>query len=82
MGIGLAALGVGGALAQTSVDGLDLESIDKRAKASAADLSQFVDQVLGAQEQAAETGLSRDIRRRTVEEKAEERRRLAKEVPF
>lgn len=49
MGIGLAALGVGAALAQTSVDGLDLEAIDKRAKAGAADLSQFVDQVLGAQ---------------------------------
>lgn len=52
MGIGLAALGVGAALAQTSMDGLDLEAIDKRAKAGAADLSQFVDQVLARQTKA------------------------------
>lgn len=52
MGLALAALGVGAALAQTSVDELDLEAIDKRAHASAADLSQFVDQVLARQTKA------------------------------
>lgn len=52
IGIGLAAISVGAAIAQTSVDGLDLEAIDKRAHAGAADLSQFVAQVLHAQVKA------------------------------
>lgn len=51
-GLAIAALSVGAALAQTTVDGLDLEAIDKRAKAGAADLSQFVDQVLHTQGKA------------------------------
>lgn len=52
IGIGIAGLSVGAALAQTSVDGLDLEAIDKRAKASAADITQFVQGVLGRQAKA------------------------------
>lgn len=52
IGISLATLSVGAALAQTSVDGLDLEAIDKRAKAGAADLSQFVARVLDHQAKA------------------------------
>ena len=51
-GLAIAALSIGAALAQTTVDGLDLEAIDKRARAGAADLSQFVDQVLHAQDKA------------------------------
>lgn len=51
-GIALTALSVGAALAQTSVDGLDLEAIDKRAKAGAADITQFVQGVLGRQTKA------------------------------
>lgn len=54
LGIGIAVLGVGAALAQTSVEGLDLEAIDKRAKAGAADLSQFVAGVLERQTKANE----------------------------
>jgi conjugal transfer pilus assembly protein TrbC len=61
LGIAVAALGVGAALGQTSVDGLDLEAIDKRAKAGAADLSQFVSEVLHAQ------GKANDEQRATVE---------------
>lgn len=61
LGIGIAALGVGAAIAQTSVDGLDLEAIDKRAKAGAADLSQFVAGVLERQTKA------NDDQRATVE---------------
>ena len=52
IGIALAALSVGAALAQTSVDGLNLEAIDKRAHAGAVDLSQFVTQVLDRQTKA------------------------------
>jgi conjugal transfer pilus assembly protein TrbC len=52
IGIGIAGLGVGAALAQTSVDGLDLEAIDKRAKAGAADITQFVQDVLDRQAKA------------------------------
>ena len=50
--IAIAGISVGAAIAQTSVDGLDLEAIDKRAHAGAADLSQFVTQVLHAQAKA------------------------------
>ena len=44
--------GVGTVLAQTQVDGLDLEAINKAAQAHARDLSQFVEEVLGHQAKA------------------------------
>lgn len=53
-GLVIASLSVGAALAQTSVDGLNLEAIDKRAQGAAADLSQFVAQVLDRQAKANE----------------------------
>lgn len=52
IGLCFAGLTVGGALAQTQVDGLDLEAIDKRAHAGAADLSKFVSEVMGRQTKA------------------------------
>jgi conjugal transfer pilus assembly protein TrbC len=44
--------GVGTVLAQTTVDGLDLDAINKAAQAHARNLGQFVDQVLGHQAEA------------------------------
>jgi predicted TIM-barrel fold metal-dependent hydrolase len=44
--------GVGTVLAQTQVDGLDLDAINKAAQAHARNLGQFVDQVLGHQAEA------------------------------
>ncbi|KUR74227.1 type-F conjugative transfer system pilin assembly protein TrbC [Novosphingobium sp. Fuku2-ISO-50] len=45
--------GVGTVLAQTTVDGLDLEAINKAAQAHTRNLGQFVDQVLGHQAEAS-----------------------------
>jgi len=50
-GIGIVA-GVGSVLAQTQVDGLDLEAINNAAKALSHDLGQFIDEVLGRQAKA------------------------------
>ena len=44
--------GVGTVLAQTQVDGLDLDAINKAAQAHGRSLGQFVDQVLGHQAEA------------------------------
>ena len=50
-GLGVVA-GVGSVLAQTQVDGLDLEAINNAAKARSHDLGQFIDEVLGRQAKA------------------------------
>jgi conjugal transfer pilus assembly protein TrbC len=52
--------GVGTVLAQTKVDGLDLEMINKAAQAQARNLGQFVDEVLGHQAQAS-ADLAEDV---------------------
>jgi len=52
--------GVGTLLAQTQVDGLDLEAINKAAQAHARNLGQFVDQVLGHQA-GASADLAEDV---------------------
>jgi conjugal transfer pilus assembly protein TrbC len=44
--------GVGTVLAQTTVDGLDLDAINKAAQVHARNLGQFVDEVLGHQAKA------------------------------
>jgi conjugal transfer pilus assembly protein TrbC len=52
----LTILGVGAVLAQTSVDGLDFEAIDKRAAAGAAQASDFVKGILDRQSKANADG--------------------------
>ncbi len=52
IGLVLTLSGVGAVLAQTSVDGLDLEAIDKRAQAKAAETADFVKAILERQSHA------------------------------
>jgi conjugal transfer pilus assembly protein TrbC len=52
-GLFLTLSGVGAVLAQTSVDGLDLEAIDKRAQAKAAETADFVHAILERQSHAS-----------------------------
>jgi conjugal transfer pilus assembly protein TrbC len=53
IGLVLILSGVGAVLAQTSVDGLDLEAIDKRAQAKAAETADFVKTILERQSHAS-----------------------------
>jgi conjugal transfer pilus assembly protein TrbC len=52
--------GVGTVLAQTTVDGINLDAINKAAQAHARYLGQFVDQVLGHQAEAS-ADLAEDV---------------------